>query len=196
MVKQEIALASAGAIRFKPCSKYVFLMSGPVLYAMGSVPSLSGHAIAYRWRSLRRESAGTEPVNLKVVPNECCLGRSPLIYASLSHTHYWYEVSMLIFSYLFVAIRAGLAFDRCIADLSCHRSFFSCKDNTLDVFESTTTKNNNMPPVSHNTTFISTSYLGGYWPCAGGLSAVKDIIGTQLHHDLINSLGNSPIASA
>ena len=23
------------------------------------------------------ESAGTEPVNLKVVPNECCLGRSP-----------------------------------------------------------------------------------------------------------------------
>ena len=24
-----------------------------------------------------RESAGTGPVNLKVVPNECCLGRSP-----------------------------------------------------------------------------------------------------------------------
>ena len=24
-----------------------------------------------------RESAGTEPVNLKVVPKECCLGRSP-----------------------------------------------------------------------------------------------------------------------
>ena len=24
-----------------------------------------------------RESAGTRPVNLKVVPNECCLGRSP-----------------------------------------------------------------------------------------------------------------------
>ena len=24
-----------------------------------------------------RESAGTEPVNLKVVPNKCCLGRSP-----------------------------------------------------------------------------------------------------------------------
>ena len=44
------------------------------------------------------ESAGTGPVNLKVVPNECCLGigRSPwLICASLSHTHYWYEVDML-----------------------------------------------------------------------------------------------------
>ena len=45
-------------------------------YAIRSVPSLSGHAIAYRWRSLL-ESAGTGPVNLKVVPNECCLGRSP-----------------------------------------------------------------------------------------------------------------------
>ena len=45
-------------------------------YAIGSVPSLLGHAIAYRWRSLPR-SSGTWPVNLKVVPNECCLGRSP-----------------------------------------------------------------------------------------------------------------------
>ena len=43
-----------------------------------------------------RESAGTGPVNLKVVPNECCLSRSPqLICASLSHTHYWCEVGML-----------------------------------------------------------------------------------------------------
>ena len=45
-----------------------------------------------------QESAGTGPVNLKVVPNGCCLGRSPwdrLIFASLSHTHYWYEVGML-----------------------------------------------------------------------------------------------------
>ena len=44
-----------------------------------------------------RESAGTGPVNLKVVPNECCLGRSPWTnqYSRLSHTHYWYEVGML-----------------------------------------------------------------------------------------------------
>ena len=35
---------------------------------MMSVPSLSGHAVAYRWRSLHyRESVGTGPVNLKVV---------------------------------------------------------------------------------------------------------------------------------
>ena len=45
-------------------------------YAIGSVPSL--------WVTQLRidgvhcqESAGTGPVNLKVVPNGCCLGRSP-----------------------------------------------------------------------------------------------------------------------
>ena len=42
-------------------------------YAIGSVPSLSGHAIAYRYSVHCRESAGTGPVNLKVVPNGCCL---------------------------------------------------------------------------------------------------------------------------
>ena len=43
----------------------------------------SGQSRVFRVTQLRtdgvhyRESAGTEPVNLKVVPNECCLGRSP-----------------------------------------------------------------------------------------------------------------------
>ena len=42
----------------------------------------SGQSRVYRVTQLRtdgvhcRESAGTGPVNLKVVPNECCLGRS------------------------------------------------------------------------------------------------------------------------
>ena len=55
----------------------------------------SGQSRVYRVTQLRtngvhcRESAGTGPVNLKVVPNECYLGRS------LSHTYYWYEVGML-----------------------------------------------------------------------------------------------------
>ena len=50
---------------------------------IGSVPSLSGQSRVYRVTQLRtdgvrcRESAGTGPVNLKVVPNGCCLGRSP-----------------------------------------------------------------------------------------------------------------------
>ena len=43
----------------------------------------SGQSQIYRVTQLRtdgvycRESAGTGPVNLKVVPNECCLSRSP-----------------------------------------------------------------------------------------------------------------------
>ena len=43
----------------------------------------SGQSRVYRVTQLRtdgvhcRESAGTGPLNLKVVPNECCLGRSP-----------------------------------------------------------------------------------------------------------------------
>ena len=74
-------------------------------YAIGSVPSLSGHAIAYRWRSLprvRRHRAS----KLKVVPNECCcLGASPwtkLIYASLSRTHYWCEVGISKFTGVYI----------------------------------------------------------------------------------------------
>ena len=46
-------------------------------YAIGPVPILSGHSVAYRWRSLPRVHRLTGPVHLKVVPNECCLGRSP-----------------------------------------------------------------------------------------------------------------------
>ena len=44
----------------------------------------SGQSRVYRVTHLRtddvhyRESAGTGPVDFKVVPNECCLGRSPL----------------------------------------------------------------------------------------------------------------------
>ena len=68
-------------------------------YAIGSVPSLWGHAIAYTDGVHCRESAGTGPVNLKVVPNGCCLAwqitMDQLIFASLSHTHYWHEVGML-----------------------------------------------------------------------------------------------------
>ena len=43
----------------------------------------SGQSRVYRVTQFRtdgvhcRESASIEPVNLKVVPNECCLGRSP-----------------------------------------------------------------------------------------------------------------------
>ena len=73
----------------------------PFIYLNRHTPS--GQSRVYRVTQLHtdgvhcRESAGTGPVNLKVVPYGCCLGRSPWTNydAPLSHTHSWYEVGML-----------------------------------------------------------------------------------------------------
>ena len=46
-------------------------------YAIGSVPSFIGSRNCVPDGVHCRESAGTGPVYLKAVPNECCLGRSP-----------------------------------------------------------------------------------------------------------------------
>ena len=66
-------------------------------YAIGSVPSLSGHAVAYRCRSLprvRRHRANKpQGSSERVLPWQITMDQ--LIFASLSHTHYWYEVGML-----------------------------------------------------------------------------------------------------
>ena len=66
-------------------------------YAIGSGPSLSGHAIAYRWRSLprvRRDRASKpQDSSKRVLPWQITMDQ--LIFACLSHTHYWYEVGML-----------------------------------------------------------------------------------------------------
>ena len=66
-------------------------------YAIGSVPSLSGHAIAYRWRSLprvrRHRASKPQGSSERVLPWQIIMDQ--LIFASLSHTHYWYEVGML-----------------------------------------------------------------------------------------------------
>ena len=66
-------------------------------YAIGSVPSLLGHAVAYRWRSLprvRRHGASRlEGSSERVLPWQVTMDQ--LIFASLSHTPYWYEVGML-----------------------------------------------------------------------------------------------------
>ena len=66
-------------------------------YAIGSVPSLSGHAIAYRWRSLprvrRHRASKPQGSSERVLPWQITMDQ--LIFASLSHTHYWYEVGML-----------------------------------------------------------------------------------------------------
>ena len=74
----------------------------PLLYlkppdAISSVPSLSGHAIAYRWRSLprvrRHRASKPQGSSERVLPWQVTMDQS--IFASLSHTHYWYEVGML-----------------------------------------------------------------------------------------------------
>ena len=66
-------------------------------YAIGSVPSLSGHAIAYRWRSLprvrRHRASKPQGSSERVLPRQVTMDQ--LIGASLSHIHYWYEVGML-----------------------------------------------------------------------------------------------------
>ena len=66
-------------------------------YAIGSVPSLSGHAIAYRWRSLtrvrRHRASNPQGSSERVLPWQVTMNQ--IICASLSHTHYWYDVGML-----------------------------------------------------------------------------------------------------
>ena len=77
-------------------------------YAIGSVPSLSSHAIAYRRRSLprvRRHGASKpQGSSERVLPWQVIMDQ--LIFASLSRTHYWYEVSIVyyIVSVLFFTV--------------------------------------------------------------------------------------------
>ena len=58
----------------------------------------SGQSRVYRVTQLRtdgvhcRESAGTGPVNLKVAPNECCLGRSPCVCVCFLPIHSGHQV--------------------------------------------------------------------------------------------------------
>ena len=65
-------------------------------YAIGSVTSSSG-PIAYRWRSpprvRRRRANKPQRSSERVLPSQVTMDH--LICASLSHTHYWYEVGML-----------------------------------------------------------------------------------------------------
>ena len=64
---------------------------------IGSVPSWSRHAIAYRGRSLprvcRHTASKPQGSSKRVLPWQVTMDQ--LICASLSHTHYWYEVGML-----------------------------------------------------------------------------------------------------
>ena len=67
-------------------------------HTIGSVQSLSGHAVAYRCRSLPRVRWHRASIVLKVVRVMGAAFASPWTnyYCAplFSHTHYWYEVSM------------------------------------------------------------------------------------------------------
>ena len=66
-------------------------------YAIRSVPSLSGHAFAYRWRLLpsvcRHRASKPQGSSERVLLWQVTMDQ--LIFASLSHHHYLYEVGML-----------------------------------------------------------------------------------------------------
>ena len=66
-------------------------------HAIGPVPSLSGHAIAYRWRSLprlrRHRASKPQGSSERVLPWQVIVDQ--LLCASIFHTQYWYEVGML-----------------------------------------------------------------------------------------------------
>ena len=66
-------------------------------YAIRSVPSLSGHAITYRWCALprvrRHRASKPQGSSERVLPWQVTMDQ--FIFASLSHTHYWYEVGIL-----------------------------------------------------------------------------------------------------
>ena len=73
----------------------IYLFKAP--HTIGAVPSLSGHAIAYRYRSLprvrRHRASKAQGSSNRVLPWQVTMDQ--LICASLSHNHYWYEVGML-----------------------------------------------------------------------------------------------------
>ena len=65
--------------------------------AVESVPSLLGHSIAYRWRSLGRvhRHRASKPRGSFERVLSWQVTMDQLICAFLSHTHYWYEVGVL-----------------------------------------------------------------------------------------------------
>ena len=77
-------------------------------YAIASVPSLSGHAIACRWRSLprvrRHRASKPQGSSERVLPWQVAMDQ--LMFASLSHTLYWYEVGMLKVPVMYYLLRS------------------------------------------------------------------------------------------
>ena len=166
----------------------IYLFEPP--YAIGSVPSLSGHAIAYRWRSLPRvrqhRASKPQRSSKRVLPWQVTMDQ--LICASLSHIHYsWYGMGMLQVlgrhsSFIFLQIT--LNFKVCSFLSSGNRRYFKHAHFVPIVngekrgAHSSVHGDAKAAPVTRTT-------FEDYWPCACGLSAVN-AIGTQVR-DPINS---------
>ena len=92
----------------------------PPYAIIGSVPSLSGHAIAYRWRSLprvrRHRASKPQGSSERVLPWQITMDQ--LIFASLSHTHYWYEVARVWINRVRVPILCAWSAERKINIIS------------------------------------------------------------------------------
>ena len=95
MITENFSLHIYGTyiLRLQVLKQYLFKPP----YAIGSVPSLSGLAIAYRWRSLprvrRHRASKPQGSSKRVPPSQVTMDQ--LICVSLSHTQYWYDVGML-----------------------------------------------------------------------------------------------------
>ena len=88
---------------FLPISAASIYLLKPT-YAIRSVPDLSGHASAYRWRSLPRVRRHRASSPHGSSSNGCCLRitMDQLMCALFSHTHYWYEVVIACLKYLYI----------------------------------------------------------------------------------------------
>ena len=73
--KTLILTVLTGFLPSSAAAAFIYLFKPP--YAIGSVPSLSGHAIAYLWRSLPRVRRHRASKSQGSSSNGCCLGRSP-----------------------------------------------------------------------------------------------------------------------
>ena len=91
---------------------HIFLLP----HTIGSVQSLSGHAIAYRWRSLPRVRWHRAIICLNLVRVTGAAFASPWTnyYCAplFSHTHCWYKVSMFKYKILVLLLRCTVLWTR------------------------------------------------------------------------------------
>ena len=102
---------------FSPVPRWRLFIYLKPPYAIGSVPSLSGHAIAYRWclesRVRRHRASKPQGSSKRMLPWQVPIDQ--LICPSLSHTHYWYEVGMLKVPAIFITT-TNSKYTKCMYD--------------------------------------------------------------------------------